>query len=207
MQNTSKPILIAGCGPSIKNVPDDLWFRIPVFGINRFVVEHYITPEYWTAWDTWPLVECMPVAAKKGSKIYLNKRIKNYYVNTFKDDKYPINWWQEYSGPAGIPINEKTGLVFLTTTHAAVWKAYALGFTEIYIVGFDCTIGIQPLHDNNHFYGDGKAETYAQMWDEQMATIARHIESTGGLVQNLSIPSKAVMTPRGTVEGVLARYS
>lgn len=203
--STSRPILIAGCGPSILNVPDKLWFSMPVFAVNRFVTEHYITPEYWTAWDTWSLVECLPVAAQKGAKIHLNERVRPYFKNTPELHSYPVTWWQDAT-PIGVPRNINTGMVFIGSTHAALWRAHMLGFDEFYIVGFDCTIGIDPVHDNNHFYGQGKNEIYARAWDEQMSYIARALEAAGKIVWNISEPSAARITPRASMESVLERF-
>jgi hypothetical protein len=205
--NTSRPIIIAGCGPSISNVPEKLWFTLPVFAVNRFIAEHHITPEYWTGWDTWSLIECLPIAQSKGSNIHLNKRIWNYYRNTFPPGEYDVEWWTDHTRVPGVPTNEQTGLVFIGTTHAALWRAHMLGYNEFYIVGFDCTIGIEPVHDNNHFYGGGKAEVYAQSWDEQMAAIAKYLESCGKEVWNISKPTSARITPMMPMEAVLERYS
>lgn len=203
----SGPIIIAGCGPSIENVPNELWFKFPVFAVNRFVVEHHIAPEYWTAWDTWSLVECLPVAQKKKCQIHLNRRIFSYFKNTFPPGEIDVEWWTDYAAPAGMSINSHTGMIFVGSTHAALWRAHMLGFDEFYIVGFDCTLGIAPVHDNNHFYGKGKAEVYAQSWDAEMATIARHLESFGKEVWNISEPTSARMVPRMSAEAVLERYS
>jgi len=201
MQN---PVLIAGCGPSILNVPYDLWFAMPVIGVNRFPAEHAITPEYWTAWDTWSLVEMLPIVSERKSKIYLNKRIFEYYNNTFKDEDYDINWWTDMSGPPGIPTNPKTGLVFTTTTHAAVWLGHRLGFDAIFIVGFDCTQGY--LHNNHHFYGEPVDSKYNPKWDTQMGDIAVYLENMGTFVVNLSSPTKACSVPWARAEDIIERY-
>jgi hypothetical protein len=178
---------------------------MPVFAVNRFINNHHITPEHWTAWDTWSLVECMPIAAEKGAEIHINKRTWNYVKNTPELKDIPINWWTDFAA-IGIPRNIDTGMVFVGSTHAAAWRAHLLGYEELFLVGFDCTVGIEPLHDNNHFYGQGKQEIYARSWDEQMSYIARALEAQGKLLWNLSDPSAARITPRASMESVLERF-
>jgi hypothetical protein len=139
------------------------------------------------------------------TRIHLNKRIFPYYKNTFGEGEYSVEWWTDFTHIPGVPQNPKTGLVFTTTTHAAVWRAYMLGYDPIYILGFDCTKGY--LHDNPHWYGvQGKYAEYHPGWDIEMAAIIKELNTKGIEVLNLSSPTTATATPKGVLEDVLERF-
>ena len=202
---TGTPILVCGNGPGVVNIPDQLLFLLPVFAMNLWPVHHRMAPEHWTAWDTWSLVEVLPILRPQ-TKIHLNKRIKAYHKNTFGEDStYDINWWVEKTPVPGIPYNKDTGLVFTTTSHAAVYRSYTLGYNPIFLAGFDCTKGI--LHDNPHFYDPDKPAEYHPGWDSEMSSIAKFLDARGVEFLNISSPTAAHMSPRGSMEAVLERYS
>ena len=128
-----------------------------------------------------------------------------YYRNTFQEDDFEVNWWTEETPIPGIPFNKDTGVVFTTTAHGAVYRSYALGYNPIFLTGFDCTKGI--LHDNRHFYGDqDKPVEYHPGWDSEMSALGKFLDARGVEFLNISTPTAAHMTPRGSMEAIIARY-
>ena len=198
------PILVVGNGPGVINIPDKLLFTMPIFAMNLWPVHHPIVPEHWTAWDTWSLIEALP-ALRGSTSVHLNDRIKPYYKGTFKEDQYDINWWAEKTPVPAIPFNKDTGLVFTTTDHAAVYRSYTLGYSPIFLAGFDCTKGV--LHDNPHFYNPGGWAEYHPGWDSEMSSLGKFLDARGVEFLNISSPTAAHMTPRGNMESVIARFS
>lgn len=201
---SGNPILVCGNGPGVINIPDKLLFTMSIFAMNLWPIHHRIAPEHWTAWDTWSLVEALP-SLRKSTSIHLNKRIVPYYQNTFGEKEYDINWWVEKTPIPGVPYNKDTGLVFTTTAHAAVYRSYTLGYSPIFLAGFDCTKGL--LHDNPHFYNPDKPAEYHPGWDSEMSAIAKFLDARGVEFLNISSPTAAHMVPRGSMEATLARFS
>lgn len=192
-------IIVAGNGPSISNVPDEFLKKYPLFCVNRWPSAHHLGATYWTAWDTWSLVENLPMAQSKNMTVFLNKRIWEYYRNTFdiRDDSIV---WYTTTGPIGVPVNPKTGAVFIGTTHAAVWLSYLMGYKKILLVGFNCTIGIDPIHNNPHFYDEDKLAVYAEDWDMQMAAIATWLDDNDVDLVNLTDPTESKLIRQGNID-------
>jgi hypothetical protein len=137
----------------------------------------------------------------------LNRRIRESYrgiVGVPEEVDQRVEWWSDFSPVPGVPRNLRSGLIFTTTLHAAAWISHRLSYNPILLVGFDCTQG--RLHDNPHWYDEGRTGKYNPRWDSQMGCMADYFKSIGTELYNISPVTEATITPHMSMEEAIARY-
>jgi len=79
-----------------------------------------------------------------------------------------------------------------------------LGYGPIFLAGFDCTTGNN--HENPHFYDPDRWAEYNPGWDSEMSSLGKFLDARGIEFLNVSSPTAAHMTPRGSMESLIERF-
>jgi len=192
---------IIGNGPTLNQYPDDFLLSRPRFAVNYFPHWHKtIAPTFWTCWDTSPLVDMLPVILDAGITAIINPKDQPFFQK--KGIALPAAyWWKNEERHKGFGFGSG-GVTYTSSIHwAAQIALFLLGFTTLWVVGFDCStasgtyqgkgIGALP-----HFYdekGTGTVVRYQAKWDTQWSDMIKKYEreQRGWKIVNLSVGSKA----------------
>lgn len=191
-----------GNGPTLNQYPDDFLMSRPRFAVNYFPHWHEtVRPTFWTCWDTSPLVDMLPVVLNGGVTAIINPKDQPFFQK--KGIELPdVYWWKNLEKHKGFGFNPSGGVTYTSSIHwAAQIALFLLGFTTLWVVGFDCStasgtyqgkgIGALP-----HFYdekGTGTTIRRQAKWDTQWDDMIKKYkrENRNWKIVNLSVGSRA----------------
>lgn len=192
---------IMGNGPSINQYPDDFLMSRPRFAVNYFPYYHKtVEPMFWACWDTAPLLDMLPVVLDRGIKAIINPKDIKFFKKK-KLEQPDVYWWKNEERHRGFGFNGESGVTFTSSIHWAAHIAlFLLGFTTLYVVGFDSSTGSGTYKGRGisalpHFYDlkEGEAVRHQAKWDSQWVDMIKKYEEEqrGWKIVNLSVGSKA----------------
>lgn len=194
-----------GNGPSINQYPADFLKMKPSVAVNYFPWYHkHVTPDFWTCWDTSPLLDMLPVALMRGIKCIVNPKDLNYFQKK-KIEVPKCYFWKNMEQHRGFGFQQTHGVTYTSSIHWACHIAlFLLGFTTLYVLGFDCTTGTGSYQGKGigavpHFYDlkEGEQVRYQAKWDQQFQEMILKYkeENRGWTIINLSTGSRAKLFP------------
>lgn len=193
---------IMGNGPTLNQYPDDFLMSRPRFAVNYFPYYHKtVEPTFWACWDSSPLEDMLPVVIKRGIIPIINVKEKDFFERKSLGIEGSVYWWKNEENHKGFGFNGNAGVTYTSSIHwAAQIALFLLGFTTLWVVGFDSTTGSGTYKGRGigavpHFYDakEGEATRYQAKWDTQWGDMIRKYEreQRGFNIVNLSVGSKA----------------
>jgi len=196
-------------GDGLKNIPFAFLESRPNFAINHFPRwVPWLRVDYWTMTDHINQ-EMLRHESLVGVPKFLPEYIK--LVKHFDQDvlsvkeKEEIVYYQffdEIKGFVNVKRGHGLGLRYGTSAIACCHLAHYMGASVIYLVGFDCTLGLleyegKGLSKIPHFYDrrNHKGEI-AVSWNKQMGYFADWAKDHRTYIYNLSIPTMCDTVPR-----------
>ena len=173
----------------------------PRFAVNYFAHYHKtVKPTFWTCWDTQPLVDMLPVLLKNDVTAIVNPKDLDFFAK--KKMALPdVYWWKNEEKHKGFGFNGHSGVTYTSSIHwAAQIALFLLGFTTLWVVGFDCSTSSGTYQGRGlgalpHFYDlkEGATIRRQQKWDSQWTDMIKKYEreQRGWKILNLSVGSKA----------------
>ncbi len=191
-----------GNGITINQYPDDFLMSRPRFAVNYFPYYHKtVKPTFWACWDSGPLLDMLPVVIDRGIIPIINPKERPFFEKKELGLEDSVYWWKNEERHKGFGFNSGAGVTYTSSIHwAAQIALYLLGFTTLWVVGFDSTTGSGSYKGRGigavpHFYDlkEGETTRYQAKWDAQWGDMRKkyEAENTGFKLINLSVGSQA----------------
>lgn len=207
-KHAGEEMIIICNGNGLKNIPFAFLESRPNFAINWF--------PYWTPWirvDYWTMTDdknqdMLVHETLKGIPKFLPEWIKlrkqldqDAWSDEVKNEIIFYQFYDEIRGFVNVKRGHGLGLRYGTSAIACCHLAHYMGASTVYLVGFDCTLGLleyegEGLSKIPHFYDkrNHKGEE-AVSWNNQMGSFADWAKEQGTEIINLSIPTMCDSVP------------
>jgi hypothetical protein len=193
-------------GNGLKNIPFAFLESRPNFAINFFT--------HWTPWlkiDYWAgtdarVFEMIEHETLKGIPKFLPAyiQLKEDEVPEENDEIVYYKFTDRIPGFVNVTRGHGLGLRYSTTAIACAHLAHYMGSPRVFVVGFDCTLGLlvyehHGLSQMPHYYDrrDHPSE-HATAWDRQFGFFNDWLDGRMEII-NLSTPTMCETLPRADV--------
>lgn len=208
-KHAGEEMIVICNGDGLKNIPFAFLESRPNFAINHFPRwVRWIKVNYWSMTDhqnqEMLIHESLNGVPKFLPKfVRLNKKIdESIWPEKVKDEIVFYQFYDDIPGFVNVKRGHGLGLRYGTTAIGCCHLAHYMGASKVYLVGFDCTLGLleyegKGLSKIPHFYDkrDHKGEL-ASSWNKQMGFFADWAKEHGTEIVNLSIPTMCNTVPK-----------